>query len=66
MKLDRADFWELVAWLAFSVFTQCATSYFFFLVSFAQIFEWAIKKHKQYRQEFKDYPRRKALIPLLI
>jgi very-long-chain enoyl-CoA reductase len=32
-------------------------------VSFAQIYVWAIKKHKAYRTEFANYPRRKALIP---
>lgn len=64
--------WELLAWLAFSIFTQTLTSYIFFLVSFGQIYLWALKKHKQYRNEFngKDgkpaYPRRKALIPFLV
>jgi very-long-chain enoyl-CoA reductase len=58
--------WEVLAWVVFSVFTQTATSYFFALVSFGQILVWAIKKHKAYRVEFPDYPRRKALIPFVV
>lgn len=60
-------FWETLVWLTYSVFTGCATSYVFLLFSFYQMTEWALKKHKRYREEFKDYPRgRKAIIPFLI
>jgi len=27
---------------------------------------WALGKHRNYRKEFKDYPRRKAVIPFLL
>lgn len=59
--------YELGAWLAFCVMTQAATSWLFLLVSFAQITEWALKKHSAYRKEFSDYPKsRKALIPFIL
>ena len=39
----------------------------FALVGFAQMTQWALGKHKNYRAEFKDYPRaRKAIIPFII
>jgi len=42
-------------------------AYLFLIVSFLQIAEWAVKKHKRYKQEFSDYPRgRRALIPFLL
>jgi len=59
--------YELLAWAAFSFYTSCITAWLFFAVSFGQIYLWAIKKHKRYRAEFADYPRRrKALIPFLV
>ena len=60
-------FWELLAWLIFSIFTQTLTSYIFFAVSAIQIYLWSIKKHVAYKKEFGDkYPRRKVLVPFLI
>jgi very-long-chain enoyl-CoA reductase len=42
-------------------------AYIFFIVSTVQMIDWALKKHKRYRQEFKDYPRvRKAMFPFII
>jgi len=62
--------YELLAWLAFSIFTQTLTSYIFLLVSFVQIQEWALKKHSQYKSEFgQTHPqvkKRKALIPFIL
>jgi len=29
--------------------------------------DWALKKHKRYKEDFKDYPRsRKAMVPFVI
>ncbi|RKP06463.1 3-oxo-5-alpha-steroid 4-dehydrogenase-domain-containing protein [Thamnocephalis sphaerospora] len=57
---------ELVAWAAFSLLTGSWAAWFFFVVSFGQIYQWAVKKHKAYKREFPDYPRnRTALIPFL-
>lgn len=60
-------FWESMCWLTFSISSQCLGSYFFLLVSFAQMLEWALKKHKRYKKDFPDYPRgRKAMVPFII
>lgn len=59
--------YELGAWLVFAIFTQTLTAYIFFGISFAQITEWALKKHRAYKKEFAGEPRgRKALIPFLL
>jgi len=57
---------ELLAWLAFAFFTQCFTAWLFFVVSFVQIYAWAVKKHIRYRSEFPNYHSRKVLIPFLL
>ena len=60
-------FWESLCWLTFSVMTQCLGAYLFFAVSSVQMLDWAIKKHKRYKKDFPDYPRRrKAMFPFLI
>lgn len=58
---------ELGAWLAFVLLAHCLTAAVFFVVSFAQIYVWAVKKHVALRKEFPDYPRgRKVLVPFLL
>jgi very-long-chain enoyl-CoA reductase len=58
--------WESLCWLVFAIQSQVIGAYIFFLVSTVQMALWALKKHKQYRQDFKDYPRsRKAMFPFL-
>lgn len=66
-------FWEIVAWTAFAVFSQCLTSYIFLLMSFVTLVDWSKTRHRRYIKEFdgKDgrplYPRnRKALLPFLL
>lgn len=57
---------ELGAWLCFVIFTQSIGAAFFWLVSAGQISVWALKKHKQYRKEFPNYPRsRKVMVPFI-
>lgn len=59
-------FFEFVAWSAFTVLTLNPASALFAAVSTAQMFVWAIKKHKNYKKEFgKEYPRRKAMFPFI-
>ncbi|KAL4441371.1 hypothetical protein ABPG74_013666 [Tetrahymena malaccensis] len=60
--------WETLAWVAFSGFSRCYTSYFFTAVSFYQMFVWALGKQRRYKKEFgKEFPRgRKAIIPFVI
>lgn len=61
-------FWESLAWLTFSISSQCAGSYLFWAVSTGQMLDWAIKKHKRYRKDFGEkYPKgRKAMFHFLI
>jgi len=41
--------------------------WFFLAFSFVQMLLWALKKHKAYKKEFKNYPRnRKAMVPFII
>ena len=65
--------WELVAWGAFAVLSQCFTSYLFLLVSFVTLVDWAKTRHRRYLKEFDGKegrplypPGRKALIPFLL
>jgi very-long-chain enoyl-CoA reductase len=58
-------FWEALCWLTFAVMTQVIGAYIFFIVSTAQMIDWAIKKHKRYRVDFPNYPRRKVMFPFL-
>ncbi|KAJ2396159.1 3-oxo-5a-steroid 4- dehydrogenase [Coemansia sp. RSA 2559] len=57
---------ETIAWVSITLLTRSMASLLFLLVSTAQMYVWAIKKHKQYRREFPDYPKsRKAIFPLI-
>jgi len=64
--------WEVCAWLSFALLVRCYTAYLFLIISFLQMSEWALKKHKDLKAEFDGtdgkphYPRgRKALIPFV-
>jgi len=64
---------EITAWLSFSVMTHSLPALLFTLAGAAQMWLWAVQKHKKYRQEFDGkegrqlYPRsRKVLIPFLL
>jgi very-long-chain enoyl-CoA reductase len=60
-------FWESLCWLVFAIQSQVIGAYIFFIVSTVQMFLWAVKKHKQYRADFKDkYPRRKVMFPFIL
>ncbi|KAL8452179.1 hypothetical protein Emed_001486 [Eimeria media] len=50
-------FWETLAWVMFAVLVSCFTAWLFVVVAFGQMAEWALKKHKNYIKEFKDYPK---------
>lgn len=59
--------YEMGSWFWFTIMTQCVAPGVFALLGTAQMTQWAIKKHKNYRREFKDYPRgRKAIIPFVV
>lgn len=58
--------YEYTAWLGFSILTSCVPALMFTLAGMYQMTAWAINKHKAYKKEFKDYPKRKAIIPFII
>lgn len=60
-------FYEFGAWLSFSVMTQCLPAYLFAAAGMYQMTMWALGKHRNYKKEFKDYPKnRKAIIPFVL
>lgn len=59
--------YEYLAWFSFSVMTQCIPAFLFALAGGYQMTMWALGKHRNYKKEFKDYPkRRKAIIPFIL
>jgi len=59
-------FFETIAWLAISILSGHWSSWLFTIVAFGQMYIWAVKKHRQYKKEFPEYPRgRKAVIPFI-
>uniref|UniRef100_A0A1L8DYD0 very-long-chain enoyl-CoA reductase n=1 Tax=Nyssomyia neivai TaxID=330878 RepID=A0A1L8DYD0_9DIPT len=59
--------YEILSWLFFSLMTQCIPSLVFTVAGMYQMTMWALGKHRNYKKEFKDYPReRKAIIPFLM
>jgi len=58
--------YEIGAWISFAVMTQCAPVALFTLAGGYQMTVWALGKHRNYKKEFKDYPKRKAIIPFLL
>ena len=58
--------YEVGSWIAFAVMTQCLVALLFALVGFAQMAIWALGKHRNYRREFPNYPRRKAIVPFIL
>uniref|UniRef100_T1J5Q0 very-long-chain enoyl-CoA reductase n=1 Tax=Strigamia maritima TaxID=126957 RepID=T1J5Q0_STRMM len=56
--------YESGSWLAFTVMTQ---SGFFALAGFYQMTLWALGKHRNYKKEFSNYPKkRRAIVPFVI
>lgn len=54
---------EIAAWLSFTVMTWSFAPLLFALVGAGQMTVWAMDKHRAYRREFSDYPRRKIIFP---
>jgi len=60
-------FYEFGAWFWFSVMTQCLPAFLFAGAGMFQMTLWALAKHRNYKKEFKDYPKqRKAIIPFIL
>ncbi|GAA5999672.1 trans-2-enoyl-CoA reductase (NADPH) TSC13 [Rhodotorula paludigena] len=63
-----ANYWfETVAWVAFTGLTLDWAAGLFTAVAVAQMYVWALKKHRRYRKEFGSaYPKgRKAMFPFI-
>ena len=58
--------YEIGAWISFTIMTQCLPVAVFTLAGAYQMAIWALGKHRNYKKEFKDYPRRKAIFPFLL
>lgn len=59
--------YEVIAWISFSVMTQCLPAALFTTCGFYQMAVWALGKHRNYKKEFKDYPRsRRGIVPFLL
>lgn len=58
--------YEFVAWVGFTIMTQSVPALLFTLAGFYQMMVWAKGKHRRYKQEFPNYPKRKAILPFLI
>lgn len=60
-------FWEALGWITYSLLTRNYTAYLFTIFSVVQMAQWALQKHRNYKKEFKDYPRnRKAMFPFIL
>ncbi|XP_068149623.1 very-long-chain enoyl-CoA reductase [Drosophila tropicalis] len=58
---------EIGAWLSFSVMTCCLAAYLFAFAGAFQMTIWALAKHRNYKKEFKDYPRqRRSIFPYVL
>lgn len=59
-------YFESLGWLILSLFSCNWAMALFAVVGIAQMYAWAIKKHKRYLEEFPDYPKnRKPMFPYL-
>lgn len=59
--------YEFGAWAAFTLMTNCVPAGLFAIAGLYQMSVWALGKHRQYKKEFKNYPRgRKAILPFLL
>ncbi|ORX42069.1 hypothetical protein BCR36DRAFT_308747 [Piromyces finnis] len=61
-------FFETLGWVAICLLTGSISSYIFTIVAFAQMYQWAVKKRRNYIKEFGDaFPKqRTAIIPFLL
>ncbi|ORY94242.1 3-oxo-5-alpha-steroid 4-dehydrogenase-domain-containing protein [Syncephalastrum racemosum] len=57
---------ETIAWTSMCFLTTSWSAVLFNIVATGQMYVWAVKKHRNYKKEFKEYPRnRKAMFPFL-
>ena len=58
--------YEVGIWIAFACMTQCFVVVLFALAGFYQMAVWALGKHRNYKREFPNYPKRKAIVPFIL
>jgi len=58
--------YEIGAWMAFTLMTQCLPVGLFTVAGAYQMAIWALGKHRNYKKEFEKYPKRKAIFPFLL
>lgn len=59
--------YEIGSWIFFSIMTSCIPAGLFAFAGAYQMAIWALGKHKNYKKEFKDYPKsRKAIFPFVL
>ncbi|KAA8909372.1 hypothetical protein TRICI_004538 [Trichomonascus ciferrii] len=60
-------FFETLAWTAVALISQNWSATLFVTVATAQMYIWALKKHRRYKKEFPDYPKnRRVYVPYLL
>lgn len=60
-------FYEVLIWSVFSLLINTITAYVFTIVATVQMSIWALKKHRNYKREFANYPKtRKAIFPFIL
>lgn len=58
---------EIGAWVSFAIMTSCLSAFLFAVAGAFQMTIWALAKHRNYRKEFKEYPKqRRAIFPFII
>lgn len=59
--------YEFGAWAFFTIMTKCLPAGLFAAAGMYQMTVWAIAKHRNYKKEFPDYPKkRSAILPFVI
>jgi len=59
--------YEIGAWASFSIMTSCLPAVLFAIAGAYQMTVWALGKHRNYKKEFKDYPKgRRAIFPFVL
>lgn len=59
--------YEIGSWISFSLMTSCLPAMLFAIAGAFQMTIWALGKHRNYKKEFKDYPRnRRAIFPFIL
>lgn len=58
--------YEFGAWVGFALMTGCVPAWIFSFIGLYQMSIWALQKNKTYKDEFKEYPNRKAILPFIL